>query len=130
MTKPRYPTSAQLKERRLWGQQFDRCFICREKAPLDVHEIARRSKTNEWCCPENFLATCRRCHDETLSWLPAVVQCALKFVSDEERFDLATINALRHRDEGAVTWGEVKAWIVFLEAISGNRERLGGRFWA
>lgn len=118
--RPTYPSADALRERAEWGAAFDRCHVCREKRTLDIHEIARRSKSSEWCCKENFLVTCRQCHDSILSWLPAVVQCAIKFIEDRELFDLNTINKLRHREQGAISWGEVHAWVQLLNSVRGN----------
>lgn len=113
------------RARREWAKQFPPiCFVCLKEAgwpPLQIHEMARRSKTNQWRNVASYILTCQLCHDRILSWAPPDLQLAWKFLADEEHFDLAVVTELRNRAEGACTWGAVKKWIEVIQALRGER---------
>lgn len=91
------------------------CQCCGKRPATECHEIVRRStskKSIEYrCC---YLALCHDCHEYSVSdysKYPISRQLALKSIGDPEHFCLATVNKLRGRDEGAITWADVSKWL-------------------
>lgn len=87
------------RPRREYKETHRTCHLCRCRRATDVHEIVRRSKSNESVehrCA--WLALCRKCHDDEVAdysrW-PIARQLALKLCVDPDNFDLAKINELR-----------------------------------
>lgn len=114
----RYPTAAQKREREQWSLNFDVCWICRDYLPplFDIHEIASRAQApNKWADVRNYLKTCRRCHDEVLSWLDESVQLAHKKIFDPDNYDRQFINEIRGHAPDAIAEFEVVLWTKYLK---------------
>jgi hypothetical protein len=118
-TKPKYPTSAQLKERTQWGQQFDRCWKCGSSFSLQTHEIASRAQAPYcWAHVSNYARVCNRCHADFAA-MSFERQLIYKAAFDPETFSPITFLAIRGNAITEVTWND-----LVLEAASMLRERI------
>lgn len=116
----RYPTPAQKREREQWAERFEQCWVCGWLAArwriLETHEIASRAQApNKWADVRNYLKTCRRCHDEVLSWLPECVQLSMKLLHDPDNYDRQFINEIRGHAPDAIAEHEVVLWTKYLK---------------
>lgn len=87
---------------------------CNRRLATDLHEIARGIHREEATKhPEAWLLLCLWCHEEMgdYSRWPLARQLALKLVADPTRFDLAKINEIRGRAEGAIDLADVGKYL-------------------
>lgn len=102
MTKPKYPSTEQTRERTEWGNQWHRCMVCNTKQvskPLEIHEIASKGQApKRWAFVENYLAVCQGCHhqlihgaSETRPPMSHAMQLFYKRRAEPENYDPAKI---------------------------------------
>ena len=79
-----------------------------------MHEIARGShREAAFVDPATWLVLCRNCHEKLGDYRlwPIARQLALKLVADPQRFDLAKINSIRGRSEGAIDMADIASYL-------------------
>lgn len=109
----KYPSAKLQRERKAWGEQFDRCMCCNEPwfSGLETHEIVRRSQSSRWCHPTNFLRLCGSCHADkfcNVTVAPYAVQAAVKVLRDPENWDYAAFVEVLGRGPQCVTPEEIE----------------------
>lgn len=116
----KYPSAAQLEERRAWADGRIKCWIC-GKWGFDVqtHEVASRAQApNRWADVRNYFCACAFCNCHVLNHLPESLQLAYKRHFDIENYDRVFVNRIRGRADDAISEGEVRAWKDFVTAIT------------
>jgi hypothetical protein len=116
-------------EREAWRDTQERCWLCRQRREIQVHEITsgpnRKKALAEPC---TWMAVCPWCHDE-LQYLPLPAQLAHKLLNDPENYDRQRVNVIRRRQPDAIDASEVEIQLVRILTekgrgnVQGERER-------
>jgi hypothetical protein len=118
--RPRYPSSAQLKDRTAWAKENPICWLCGKPAS-ETHEISSRAQSpNRWAHRCNYFRvdSFSGCHTEAAQMSPAR-QLAIKGVYDPENLNLEAWLLIRGRGDECVTWRDIA-----LEAMAMLREQI------
>ena len=88
-----------------WRQRFCHgrpcmvCTVCSNTGTLDCHEIIRKSAApRQWGHRSNYLAVCRRCHDNVITCMSLSQQLAYKLLRDPDHFSLSDISRIAGRE--------------------------------
>lgn len=95
------------------------CWVCGRTWNLCVHEMARGSHREKALTERlTWLVACGQCNSGPLhdhrEW-PLARQLALKYMHDQEHFDLVGFNRLRDREPDAITFDQVEKWVLDFE---------------
>lgn len=127
----KYPSRAQLEERRAWAAQFESCWIwgrventwnqygiMQPPEGMQTHEIASRAQAPlRWATVENYFRACNRCNMHVLNNVPESLQLCYKKHMDPTNYNRVLINRLRGEADNAISEADVNAWNDYVKAV-------------